>query len=102
MSSGARSPLSSGSVRANSASGAKRKRSPVIETAATKGPKSKKRKRKSGHDRDDDLDVHRNLNLAIGKMESRLLADYMMQRTKRFAPGLSLVELQDRVLPGIE
>jgi hypothetical protein len=33
-------------------------------------------------------------------MDGRLLADYVAQRTKRFGGDLSLVELEDRHIPG--
>ena len=40
-------------------------------------------------------------NPAIAGLSSQLLADHVAQRTKRFAPELSAVELQDRYIPGI-
>ncbi|KAL8972507.1 MAG: hypothetical protein Q9183_000518 [Haloplaca sp. 2 TL-2023] len=36
---------------------------------------------------------------AIGKMDNRLLADYVAQRSKRFGQHLSLVELEDMHIP---
>ena len=47
------------------------------------------------------LDLAKGLNHAIARLDSPLLADYIAQRTKRFAPHLSLLELQDRYVPGI-
>ena len=42
-----------------------------------------------------------NFNPAIAGLSSQLLADHVAQRTKRFAPELSAVELQDRYIPGM-
>lgn len=41
-----------------------------------------------------------NINTAIGKMDNRLLADYVAQRTKGYGEDLSLVELEDMHVPG--
>ena len=46
------------------------------------------------------IDVVNGINMAIGGMDSQLLADYFAQSTKRFNSELSLVELEDRYLPG--
>lgn len=63
--------------------------------------KAKKRKARPGiEDQDIDLDLERGLNLAIGKMDRGLLADYIAQRTKRFRNELSAVELEDLHIPG--
>ena len=51
---------------------------------------------------DERLDLEHGLNLAIGKLDSRLQADYVAQRTKRFSSELSLVELEDRHIPGTD
>ena len=68
------------------------------------GLKSKKRRkiRKLDTAADGNLDLDSGLNLAIGKMDRRLLADFVAQRTKRFSPNLSPVELEDLHLPGTE
>ncbi|KAL8896485.1 MAG: hypothetical protein Q9192_003078 [Flavoplaca navasiana] len=39
------------------------------------------------------------INTAISKMDTRLLADYVAQRTKRFGDDLSVVELEDLYIP---
>ncbi|KAL8675251.1 MAG: hypothetical protein Q9168_000371 [Polycauliona sp. 1 TL-2023] len=44
-------------------------------------------------------DTGSNINTAISKMDSRILADYIAQRTKRFGEDLSLVELEDMHIP---
>lgn len=65
------------------------------------GKKAKRRKARSGiQDQDLDLDLERGLNLAIGRMDRGLLADYIAQRTKRFHSELSAVELEDLHIPG--
>ena len=51
-------------------------------------------------DENNNLDLERGLNLAIGKLDGRLLADYIAKRMKRFFPDLSLVELEDRCISG--
>ena len=59
----------------------------------------KPQKRKIFDDRD--LDLEQGLNLSIAKLDSRLLADYVLQRTKYFESDSSLVELLDKQTPGI-
>ncbi|KAL8733614.1 MAG: hypothetical protein Q9166_002023 [cf. Caloplaca sp. 2 TL-2023] len=46
-----------------------------------------------------DIDSAKDINSAIGRMDSRLLADYVAQRTKRFGQDLSLVELEEMHVP---
>ncbi|KAK0510118.1 hypothetical protein JMJ35_007512 [Cladonia borealis] len=58
-----------------------------------------KKAKKAKRVEDDNLDLEHGLNLAIGKLDSRLQADYVAQRTKRFSSELSLVELEDRHVP---
>lgn len=78
--------------------GSKRKRG---EEEAKQSKRAKRRKNKKPKDVDDeDLDEAKGLNRSIGRMDSRLLADYMAQRTRRFEPDLSMVELEDRYVPG--
>lgn len=61
----------------------------------------KRRKTRPGiPDLDIDLDLKRGLNLAIGKMDRGLLADYIAQRTKRFRNDLSTIELEALHIPG--
>ena len=50
---------------------------------------------------DESLDTEQGLNTALGKLDGRLLADYVAQRTKRFAPDMSMLEMEDRYLPGM-
>ncbi|KAK7628397.1 U3-containing 90S pre-ribosomal complex subunit-domain containing protein [Phyllosticta citricarpa] len=77
--------------------GSKRKRG---EEEAKQSKRAKRRKNKQPKDvHDEDLDEAAELNRSIGRMDSRLLADYMAQRTKRFEPDLSFVELEDRYVP---
>ncbi len=60
--------------------------------------KKKSESSKSGGD--EYLDLEQGLNTAIGNLDSRLLADYVAQREKRFGQDLSMVELEDRLIPG--
>lgn len=69
------------------------------EGVARKSLKRKKSKKAKQTD-DENLDLHLGLNLAIGKLNSPLLADYVAQRTKRFSPNLSFVELEDLHITG--
>lgn len=63
---------------------------------------SKRRKSKKPHDVDEDaLDVDLGVNHAIEHMDSRLLADHIAQRTKRFRPELSMVEVEEVHVPGL-
>jgi protein CMS1 len=74
---------------------AKRKRDAEEKQSA------KRRKLKKPKDVDDSaLDVEAGVNLAIAHMDTRLLADHVAQRTKRFRPDLSLVENEDIHIPG--
>lgn len=42
----------------------------------------------------------KNINPAIGMMDSRMLADYVAQRNRRFGEQLSPVEIEDVRIPG--
>ena len=81
----------------------KRKRSTDdnSETAPLK-PAKRKKVKKAKRVEDENLDLEHGLNLAIGKLDSRLQADYVAQRTKHCSSELSLVELEDRHVPGID
>ena len=50
---------------------------------------------------DKDLDLDQGINHTIAKLDNRLLADYIARRVKHFSPDLSLVEVEDRCIPGI-
>ena len=72
--------------------------------AAVVNPGKRKRSRNSKvakSNEDNNLDLDLGLNLAIAKLDNSLLADYVAKQTKRFFPNLSLVELEDRYIPGI-
>jgi protein CMS1 len=47
-----------------------------------------------------DIDEENQINPAIGKMDVGLLADHVSRQTKKFEPELSVVELEDRRVPG--
>ena len=62
----------------------------------------KSRKRINGKVDDDgrDLDTENMLDNAIAFMDSRLLADHLAQKTKRFRPDLDHVGINDCAIPG--
>lgn len=47
-----------------------------------------------------DQDLDQRTNVTIGRMDERLLADYVAQSTRRFETNLSPLELQDLYIPG--
>ena len=80
----------------------KRKRR-VEHHAAARKPKKKKKqieRRLEDFEEDEIYDLELGVNTAIGKMNGSLLADYIARRTKFFGVDLSLVELEDRRIPG--
>lgn len=83
----------------------KRKRNPedeAEEPATTTAKKSKKKRPKKPKDIDDEaLDSKLGVNLAIGHMDSQLLADHIAQRTRRFQPDLTEVEAEDARISGM-
>ena len=80
---------------------AKRKRGDHDVKAETKRA-AKRRKAKRPKDVEDEaLDLEQGVNHAISHMDSRLLADHIAQRTKRFQAEMSLVELEDSYVPGM-
>lgn len=70
-------------------------------TAETQKSKKRKRLKKPKAVDDDALDVELGVNYAVAHMDSRLMADHIAQRTKRFRSELSLVEIQDNYIPGV-
>jgi protein CMS1 len=71
-------------------------------TAAGKKNSEPKRvtKKQRTASEDDDLDLSIKVNRSFAYMDSRLLADYMAQRMRKFENDLSPVELEDRYIPG--
>lgn len=49
----------------------------------------------------EDIDEERGINLALGRMNPDLLADYVARKTQRFEDKATLVELEDRRIPGM-
>ena len=74
-----------------------------LEAAAITSEKRKKVTLSRVHrlNEEKDLDLDRGLNLTIAKLDSRLLAGYVANRTKWAFPDLSLVELKEMYIPGI-
>lgn len=62
---------------------------------------SKKKKKSSKHSAEDEfLDTELGLNTLFARMDNQLVADYLAQKTSRFAPDLSNVELSDITISG--
>lgn len=81
---------------------AKRKRDGGDEAKVSLATKRKAKKAKRARPaQDTDVDIENGINNALGRMDNRLLADYVAQKTKRFESNLSLIELGDKHIPGI-
>ena len=79
-----------------------KKRKQDAESKSEEKKSVKRRKLKKPKDVDDEaLDAELGVNHAVGHMDSRLMADHIAQRTKRFRPELSLVEAEDFHVPGM-
>ena len=68
----------------------------VAPAAKRKAKKAKKAKPAENTN----VDLESGINNALGRMDNRLLADYVAQKTKHFEGNLSLVELEDKHIPG--
>ncbi|KAM3421204.1 hypothetical protein BST61_g1613 [Cercospora zeina] len=78
----------------------KRKRETEDDAEAKKAARKARRKAKKPQDIDDTtLDSDKGINTGVAQMDSRLMADHLAQRTKRYQPDLSLVEAEDWRLP---
>ncbi len=98
--SAARATSLSPSISPDPSTPVNKKRKSQSENKIT-GPVKRKKTKKPKDINDDDLDVERGINRAIARMDNRLTADHVAQRTKRFESDMSLVELEDLYLPGI-
>ena len=83
-------------------SNAKRKREGDGEqlSSAIRRKIEQKRSRKASRNGHDSLDLESGINLAVGRLNSQLMADYVAQSTKHLNPDMSLVELEDRHISG--
>lgn len=52
------------------------------------------------HEYHQDVNLKNSYDLAIGRMNSKLLADYTARQTRKFRSDLSILELQDLIIPG--
>lgn len=77
----------------------KRKRENDAPAESKRAAKRKKSKKPKDVD-DEALDLEKGVNHAIAHMDSRLMADHIAQRTKRFRPDVSLVEAEDLQISG--
>lgn len=78
----------------------KRKRDLKDASAHSIGSKKKKRAKRKKTVVEEELDLENDVNLTFGKLDNQLLADYLARRTKHFEPDLSLLELEERRIPG--
>lgn len=80
----------------------KRKRTTTEDDAPEPQSKRAAKRNKSKKPKDVDdaaLDLTLGINHAIAHMDPQLTADHVAQRTKRFQPDLSTVELEDTYIP---
>lgn len=77
----------------------KRKRYPEQPYSNLKALR-KKRQKKGKNTDDSDIDFERGINAAFGRLDRHLLADYLSQKTKQFDDSLSLLELEEKRIPG--
>ncbi|EME38800.1 hypothetical protein DOTSEDRAFT_180706 [Dothistroma septosporum NZE10] len=76
------------------------KRKREADDESKKAARKKKRTKKKPDDVDDSsLDSELGINRSIARMDSQLMADHIAQRTRRFQPDLSAVELEDVHIP---
>ena len=77
----------------------KRERTCSDTALAVQAPKKKKVKN-SKSDEDRDLDLENSVNTAIGRLDRHLLADYVALKSQQFEKNLSLIELEEKYIPG--
>ena len=80
----------------------KRKVKETSEVSSDQVVKTKKRRKATRNDfaRDETLNLDLGLNTAIGRLDNQLLADLIAQKVKNANPDLSIVELEERRVPG--
>lgn len=79
------------------------KRKETSDGTQTVSKRAAKRKRKAaaaGPSAFDEIDEELHVNPAIARMDGALLADHVARQTKRFEKDISVVELEDRRIPG--
>lgn len=74
------------------------------DAAEAERPKGKRRKKTKNrqHQDKEDLEIESRINNSTERMDPILLADFVARRMQRFASDLSLIELQDRHIPGTQ
>lgn len=78
----------------------KRKRDGGNSYVEAKRAPGRKKFKKTGVDQDESKHQNQGLIPGMAKLDSHLLADYVAQRSKRFAADASLIELVDMRIPG--
>ncbi|KAK4543461.1 hypothetical protein LTR36_005604 [Oleoguttula mirabilis] len=76
----------------------KRKRDDDSKPESKRAAKRKKTKKPKDVN-DEALDLELGVNHAIAHMDGTLMADHIAQRTKRFQPDMSMVEVEDNHVP---
>lgn len=71
-----------------------------IQTVSKRAAKRKKKAVTAGPSVFDEIDGDLHVNPAIARMDGALLADHIARQTKRFEKDISVVELEDRRIPG--
>lgn len=78
----------------------KRKRDEGNSYVEAKRAPGRKKFKKTSVDQDESRHRNQGLSPAMAKLDRHLLADYVAQRSKRFADDASLIELVDMRIPG--
>ena len=78
------------------------KKRKAVEPGGSKRAAKKRTSHKGTEKIDESLDLNRSVNTIFGRFDSRLLADHIAQRMKRYSGDLSLVELEDQHIPGTD
>jgi protein CMS1 len=94
------SPTPGPNEHAKTLGSTKRKRETAQEPSSEKAAKRPKGKKTKVID-EDEFDTDLGINNSFSHMDNQLLADYVAQRTRQYEGDLSLVELEDKYIPGI-
>ena len=97
MSVGSDSTTSEASIEVKENLSRKRKHDAAGKDPPAKPTSARKRRARV---EDDSFDLVAGINLEFSNMDSQLLADYVAKRTRDFERDLSLVELEDKYIPG--
>ena len=88
------------SVSAASTNLVSRKRHTIVQDLSTGNPR--KRRHKHRKFAGADIDSNAGLNLALGRLDRYLLADYLSEKTKQYDGSLTSIEMKEKRIPGIK